>query len=926
MRKAVKYLNEIIDDVPIKRAGLDENESLNDIYQKNGSGGVLNILQNAVEEKSEAKPLSNNSEAELSENKNSAKPSREVSYERQNTFFGNANQKKRTDIFKEVYKSLLRSLRWRYTEIPRKWLEDKKLTTEKTGAGFNSGQMHYGRSQEFKEDLKSIGFIKFLKTTSTGHDGHWNFGLYGMIFPLKNFKGSVVNFYAIRIKTEPEEHSLLNEEGIYPAYPHEMTTRLFIATDILDAATLIESGALQNRDSLMFIPGGKILKQHEEAIKRLHSLQVITWIEIKNENETNMKDTTSQLRSIIQRVPLRRVVLPETENLNQVFLREGTEGVQKIIEQGEFIEEVTEVESTPLPIVPTEFIQEEEVVVFSPVKETVTEFKTSEINKNWSKQSAEFLQPKNQEQEDVNFEIPKLEVIHEHKLVMRRPLNNYFVLGSMVMDIGSMRVTIMIEELATGRRERTKIELYERDQIALYVQQISELYNQPADELESDLIILTDLLEKFREAQLEQVKTPYQNKKKGHFLSPEKQTDCVQFLKGKNFMKGIDELIQQAGVVGEESTRRLLFVIASTYKMSTPLHALVQGTSGSGKSHLINTIGDCFPPEDVISMTRVTSKSFYHYTKDELVDKLILIQDYDGLDEEAQFAFRELQSAGNISSSTTYKDRYGNLMSAVKTVKSHFASLLATTKAEVYYDNMSRSMISGVDESDDQTKRIIIHQNKKLAGIIDTREERKAKEFLQNCMRCILPLEVVNPYADKVYLPFEAKMLRRLNSHYQAFVKQITILHQYQRKKDDRGRLIAEPEDLQIACDILFDAIMLKVDDLDSSLRQFYDRVKVYAKKLAVNFKEKELQFTQRDVRLALNISKTQCFRYFEELELLEYIQRTGGYANRGFKYKIVFWDDMEKIKEKITEDLKKQLALVGSSGMEHQNPQQQGD
>jgi energy-coupling factor transporter ATP-binding protein EcfA2 len=353
------------------------------------------------------------------------------------------------------------------------------------------------------------------------------------------------------------------------------------------------------------------------------------------------------------------------------------------------------------------------------------------------------------------------------------------------------------------------------------------------------------------------------------------------------------------------------------------LHALVQGTSGSGKSHLINTIGECFPPEDVISMTRVTSKSFYHYTRDELVDKLILIQDYDGMDEEAQFAFRELQSAGNISSSTTYKDKFGNLMSAVKTVRSHFASLLATTKAEVYYDNMSRSLITGVDESDEQTKRIITHQNRKLAGIIDTLDERKAKEFLQNCMRCILPLEVVNPYADKIYLPFEAKMLRRLNSHYQAFVKQITILHQYQRKKDQRGRLIAEPEDLQMACDIMFDAIMLKVDDLDASLRQFFDRVKSYVKKLAGNVKEKELQFTQRDVRLALNVSKTQCFRYFEELELLEYIQRTGGYANRGFKYKIVFWDDMEKIKEKVKDDLKKQLVLVVPSAMEHQNPPQ---
>src|ERR1019366_4042894 len=290
------------------------------------------------------------------------------------------------------------------------------------------------------------------------------------------------------------------------------------------------------------------------------------------------------------------------------------------------------------------------------------------------------------------------------------------------------------------------------------------------------------------------------------------------FLSQPDLIANIDKQIEKTGVVGEENMRKLLFVIASTYKMNTPLHALVQGSSGSGKSHLINTIGQCLPPEDVLSMTRVTSKSFYHYNKNELMNKLILIQDYNGLDEEAQYAFRELQSAGNISSSTTYKDRTGNIVSCVKNVRSHFASLLATTKAEVYYDNMSRSLIIGMDESEAQTLKIIDYQNKRLAGLIDTKEEQKAKEFLQNCMRCIKSYEVVNTYADKITLPLEAKMHRRLNSHYQAFVKQITILHQYQRKKDEQGRLIAEPEDLKIACDILFVAIMLKVDDLDSSL------------------------------------------------------------------------------------------------------------
>ncbi len=604
-----------------------------------------------------------------------------------------------------------------------------------------------------------------------------------------------------------------------------------------------------------------------------------------------MKDSVKQLRDIIHHIPLKRVIVPEQETLNDVFIREGSAGVQHLMEQASDWEEVTEVESAPLPLPLHEVLQkpQPELVLEVPVPAPVKE-EEAEPNRS------------------------KLEVIHENKLLFATLNNNYYMLGSLSQDMGSMRVTMMVEDNSSMRRERTKVDLYEREVVRNLAIHLAQSFDQNPELIEAELLMLTDALETYRDRQAEQSKPNYQSKRSHLLLTPENQRACMDFLRRPDLVEQIDKLIEKAGVVGEENTRKLLFIIASTYKMGYPLHALVQGSSGSGKSHLINVIGQCLPPEDVLSMTRVTSKSFYHYGKDELVDKLILIQDYDGLDEEAQYAFRELQSAGSVSSSTTYKDRYGNLVSAVKTVRSHFASLLATTKADIYYDNMSRSVILGVDESEEQTCRIIDYQNKKLAGIIDSRDEQQAKSFLQNCMRCIKPYEVVNQYADKVKLPMEAKMLRRLNSHYQAFVKQVTILHQHQRQKDEQGRLIAEPQDLQMACDILFDAIMLKVDDLDSSLRQFFDRMKGFIKGLAQT-KTAEYQFTQREVRLALNISKTQCFRYMEDLELLEYVQRTGGYANRGFKYKIVYWDDMMKIRDKVKEELGQQLSLLKQAG-----------
>ena len=586
-----------------------------------------------------------------------------------------------------------------------------------------------------------------------------------------------------------------------------------------------------------------------------------------------MKNTAKQLKEIAKSASVHRVALPEKESLNEFYQNYASDGIAKLIGEAEEVEKVS---TTNISIATTEPI----VRKAAPLPA-----------------------------------VGGLEIIHESKLLMQGEHNLYYILGGIPQDMGSLYVTLMAEEKDTGRKERTKVDLYEREQLRSLSFQLSELFSQHVDHVEKELLQLTELLEQYREKQLEHTRAAYQVKRNHASVSPENQKKCMEFLSQPDLINRIDNLIKQAGVVGEENSRKLIFIIASTYKMKDPLHALVQGSSGSGKSHLINVIGSCLPPEDVMSMTRVTSKSFYHYNKDELVDKLMLIQDFDGLDEEAQYAFRELQSAGIIRSSTTYKDRSGNIISTMKVVRSHFASLLATTKAEVYHDNMSRSVIIGIDESESQTDRIIQHQNEKLAGIIDERKEREAKEFLQNCIRCIKPMEVINRYADKIRLPIEAKMLRRLNTHYQCFVKQVTILHQYQREKDEQGRLIAEPQDLQMACDILFDAIMLKVDDLDTSLRQFFDKIKEYIKKLAKGQEASAFVFTQRDVRIALNVSKTQCFRYMEDLELLEYVQKTGGYANRGFKYKIVYLDDMEKIRQRIKEQLGAQLNQLNASG-----------
>jgi len=444
-----------------------------------------------------------------------------------------------------------------------------------------------------------------------------------------------------------------------------------------------------------------------------------------------------------------------------------------------------------------------------------------------------------------------------------------------------------------------KLDLYEYKQVESTCKIIAEKLGLPKDRIESDLMQLTSLLEQYRDKQQYKARGKQESKIQ---VPAATATQCIEFLKTEKLIQRINELIGKAGIVGEETNRILLFVIASSYKMNDTLHGLIQGSSGSGKTRLLKVISYLIPDEEVKRYTRVTDNSFYNQDEYFFVNKLLCFEDLDGLKEDAQLAVRELQSNEILITSTSIKDSNGSIRGGERTVRGPIASLSCTTKGEIYEDNISRSFLIAVDETREQTQRIIQYQNEVSAGLIDRTEQKKVSEFLQNCMRLLKPYEVINPYANKIKLPEEAHKIRRLNELYQSFVNQITLLNQYQRKQDKQNRLITEKEDLQTACDILFESILLKVDELDGSLRQFFEKLKTFVEKQG-----REYEFNRFEVREATGVSKTQQHYYIQKLVELEYLKQSG-FANRGFKYKIAYWDNIAAVRARIKDNLNNQL------------------
>lgn len=718
----------------------------------------------------------------------------------------------------------------------------------------------YTESRGLSRQLQCFGYNAYK-------DSRFDYLKGCITFGLRDESGKVVSLYGRSVKANDrnvgpsnKHYYTPNRQGLFPSYPRAKSTKVILTESVIDAATLLSMLEITKDYEILALYGTNgLTAEHINALQKLTSLaELIFFFDGDEAGRAAIQKQGEYLKSLFPKVKLSSINTAENEDVNSLFV--GHE-----------------------PALSLQLLKERTELLFS------QELAVEEVE----------IPPKPNLKSNY-----QLESMNPNNLILQTEVANYYIKGGLRKDLDSLKVTLVIEHPINQKKSRNKLDLYEDRQSTKTCRDAAEKLDLRADLLERDVSLLTDLLDEYRESYQ---KESAEESKQSSIIPLATKKECLAFLSKPNLLSRINELIGESGVVGEENNRIFLFGIASSYKMEDTLHALIQGSSGSGKTHLLASILSMMPQEDVISLTRVTESSFYNYGEYDLSHKIIGLEDYDGLEEKAELAFRELQSKGMISSSTSMKDEQtGKISAQVKVVYGPIASLSATTRGEIYEDNMSRCFLVAVDESQQQTLRIIKEQNRAAAGHVDRNRSKEIKAFLQNCIRLLQSYEVINPYADQIDLPKEAHKIRRLNSLFQCYVRQITLINQYQRKKDSKGRLISDKEDIREAIKIMFESILLKVDELDGSLRGFYDRLKGYVKQ-----KGNEYEFSLREIRQEFRVSKTQMHRYTHQLLELEYISKSYVSSRNTYHYKIAFWDHMKALRERISKDLNEQLDQI---------------
>jgi DNA primase catalytic core len=444
--------------------------------------------------------------------------------------------------------------------------------------------------------------------------------------------------------------------------------------------------------------------------------------------------------------------------------------------------------------------------------------------------------------------------------------------GSLMLQRGGLGYSARVQSTLLGRLRATvkvargeafhvdTLDLYASRSRAEFARRVEKAFGVETKAVEEALLALVVLAEKAAAAQDAQDDAP------AAAMSEAERQEALALLRQTDLLDQVARDIDTLGYVGEETNKRLLYLVAVSRKLDDPLSAVILSQSGAGKSGLTEAIERLCPPEDVVLLTRLTPQSLY-YTEPGFLDrKLVIVEERYG-SIEADYSIRVLQSRKKLIAAAPVKDpATGNMKTKVFTVEARAAFIEATTASAVNHENATRCFELAMDESDAQTRRI--HERQRLLrterGLLVRREADSITRRHWNAQRLLEPLPVVIPFADRLTFPTAWMRTRRDHARFLNLIEVVAFLHQHQRERRG-GAIVATADDYGAAYGLAAEVLADTLSDLRAPLRRALERIRGLSQ-------GEDGTVSRREIREHLAEPDSTVRRWLADLVELEYL------------------------------------------------------
>ena len=315
---------------------------------------------------------------------------------------------------------------------------------------------------------------------------------------------------------------------------------------------------------------------------------------------------------------------------------------------------------------------------------------------------------------------------------------------------------------------------------------------------------------------------------------PETDREMAEELqKNPKFLRIILDLLKNK-VVGEEKTALLIYLIGTTAKMNEKVNAQVTGESSAGKTWITKSVLDMFPEDHVYDFTRITKTALDHATEIDWSDRILFIGEAGGVTEalETIKMFTDNISGGSRLLIPEKDERTGHIKSVVKESKGLPVFITTTAKPLEDIELATRLIIVSVDLSEEQTRRILEFQAKKVKEPWKFKIDDEQLKDIKNAWKLLdKDIEVIIPYSEAIAKHFPTHQIRARRDYQKLLwlIKASATLFQKQRYRmviDDVEYVIADTQDFYNAFILSREALSSTISNLHKTTQDILERIK----------------------------------------------------------------------------------------------------
>jgi DNA primase len=353
-----------------------------------------------------------------------------------------------------------------------------------------------------------------------------------------------------------------------------------------------------------------------------------------------------------------------------------------------------------------------------------------------------------------------------------------------------------------------RVDLYSFRSRRSFASLVAEVFGRQTGEVQGHLAYVVDHVE--RAACVAATKAESEEAE----LDSTRRKAAERLLKLKSPLDGAAQAMAALGYVGEERTKRLAYLVATSRLLHKPLSLILRAPSGCGKSELLDVVSRLLPPAAVEYLSRLTPQALYYAGADHLRHKLVVVDEQAGASE-ADYAIRTLQSKGLLRLAVPIKGKTEPF-----TVHGPVSVMSGTTSSDLNAENLSRCLEVTLDESPEQTRRVQEAQRRAWSG--QETEPAHGVEAWRDAQRLLASRPVVIPYAGALDFPARTSADRRGNQKLLGLIASHALLCQRRRATDERGRIVATQDDYRIVHDLLRPEVERDLDGLSPRAARAY--------------------------------------------------------------------------------------------------------